>query len=422
MPEKSYIQKRRFTVLFITVCFLLLILSDCSKKYNKYNNERGAEWHLLFNGKDLTGWELAKKGKWIVENGELVGMWDPDNPGGGWIITKDHFENFYLSLKFKVPAKTNSGIAIRYNSRGEMDPAFYGYEIQIYNYPEAHNATGAIYQIANSYYKNIKDDDWNKVDISAVGDHIKVSINGEKVSEVHDRRSFKGAIGFQTHDQKTKIRLKDIKIQTLSPTPNIGVAIEDYMSHTWRGEEKNLFNGKDLTGWAKIGEGRWTIKNGVIIGSKSGREGSWLVTKDNYKNFFLKLKFKVENNNNSGVWIRYSPSKPDELPDLNNSNEIQIYESNDPTFENPSGSIVGIARAYPGEVSFEDWNLMEIYTWDDHICVYLNGHKAGEGHIERVSEGKIALQVGRTLDKNQPSSVQFKDIVIKSFKGGYIGQ
>ena len=65
----------------------------------------------------------------------------------------------------------------------------------------------------------------------------------------------------------------------------------------------SLFNGKDLTGWVKIGNEKWTVEDGVIHGQGVTKEYGYLKTEKNYKDFELSLRFKCEADGNSGVFF-----------------------------------------------------------------------------------------------------------------------
>src|ERR1700712_5209077 len=75
---------------------------------------------------------------------------------------------------------------------------------------------------------------------------------------------------------------------------------------------KNLFNGKDLTGWKQLnGKAKYTVQNGEIIGTTVMNEpNSFLTTEKEYGDFILEFDFKVDSTMNSGVQFR-SESKPD---------------------------------------------------------------------------------------------------------------
>lgn len=71
----------------------------------------------LFNGKDLSGWNIHGTEKWYVENGELVCESGPDKQYG-YLSTNQSYKNFILTLDFKLEANGNSGVFIRSSIEG----------------------------------------------------------------------------------------------------------------------------------------------------------------------------------------------------------------------------------------------------------------------------------------------------------------
>ena len=375
------------------------------------------QWETLFNGKDLTGWEFVGNGLADVENGEIALRWDHDNPGGGWLMSTEQFDNFRVQADYYAPGPTNSGFAIRYQGERGEDPAFYGYEIQIFNDQSGtQNNSGAIYQLARAFWKGIKPNDWNTFDVTAIGNHIVVKINGEKVSEVHDRRSLRGRIGFQSHDEKTEVRVRNVRIQRLPVKTDIGPQIEDWMRRSNKGETKTLFNGWDLKAWNQVGQADWSVEDGAIVGKNPGPTGGFLMSEQRWKNFYLKVKFKIQIDHNSGVWVRWDGTG--DALGLDNAIEVNVYDQTDDTWENSTGAVASFARAYNKRISFDDWNEMEVFAFGDHFCIYVNGVKASEGHVpaETVRSGYVGMQIGPRVPTGELDSiVSFKDIVIKGF-------
>ena len=80
------------------------------------------------------------------------------------------------------------------------------------------------------------------------------------------------------------------------------------VSLTAGGEFKNLLAVDSLEGWESIGKAKWTVNKGILMGSQDGDAKRWgyLQTKRKYKNFELRLDFKIDEHGkyNSGVYLR----------------------------------------------------------------------------------------------------------------------
>lgn len=201
----------------------------------------------LFNGKDLSGWEIRGNGDWnVIEGGVLVGQRDFDSkslaPGKkftsemefqqwlnhqAWIYTKDEFSEYDLHVEFWTKNHGNSGISLHDKSRAEAaiafppnflkTPARTAYEIQINNnYPDPH-PTGSIYGFVDAPKDALKTNQWNTMDISVRKSELIVKLNGREVARTapDPKRSSSGPIGLQLHDQFSVIHFKNIWIKTL---------------------------------------------------------------------------------------------------------------------------------------------------------------------------------------------------------------
>jgi hypothetical protein len=78
----------------------------------------------LFDGEDLSKWTMDKAGAWTASGGEL----HPSENPGGYIWTRDKFEDFTLELEFKMSAKCNSGVFFRTDPKNAVQG---GFEIQV---------------------------------------------------------------------------------------------------------------------------------------------------------------------------------------------------------------------------------------------------------------------------------------------------
>ena len=71
----------------------------------------------LFNGTDLSGWNIRGTEKWYVENGDLVCESGPDNEYG-YLSTEKFYDDFILTLEFKQDSNGNSGVFFRSTLEG----------------------------------------------------------------------------------------------------------------------------------------------------------------------------------------------------------------------------------------------------------------------------------------------------------------
>ncbi|HAB19559.1 MAG TPA: DUF1080 domain-containing protein [Verrucomicrobiota bacterium] len=158
--------------------------------------ERQAGWKLLFDGKTTDGWRGYKKNSmplgWKVIGESLVrvsgGAGGQGAGGGDDIVTLEDFENFDLTLEWKVLPNGNSGVLYHVS---EEPPTSWHYapEVQILD-NSAHptrdhrQLAGACYDL----YAPARDvtkppGQWNLMRILVQGPHVEHWMNGEKVVE-----------------------------------------------------------------------------------------------------------------------------------------------------------------------------------------------------------------------------------------------
>lgn len=174
----------------------------------------------LFNGKDLTGWEIYGTEKWYVEDGLLISESGPD-AGYGYLGTKDTFKNFELTVEFKQEKDGNSGVFIRSSIEGTK---ITGWQAEVAP-PGKH--TGGIYESYGRGWlikpepekdKALKYGKWNKMKISVVNDNITTWLNGKEMISLTDQKigDAEGSIALQIHDGGgIKVYWRNIKIKRL---------------------------------------------------------------------------------------------------------------------------------------------------------------------------------------------------------------
>jgi len=359
-------------------------------------------WVSLFNGKDLAGWtvtadEPGHEETWQVKEGVI----QCGQKGGSWLRSNEEYEDFILSLEYKISERGNSGIFIR--SAKEGNPAFTGMELQILDdhgeEPERHH-TGAIYaSVAPSKNMSKPAGEWNKVTIFCIGRRVIDVMNGEKIIDVNlddytvrlenheplSRRLPKGFIGLQNYGNLAWFR--NIKIKPL-PAREKG----------W----VELFNGKDLSGWVVMGSDKeaFYAKDGII--ECNGKGGYWLRSGRQYKDFLLDLEFKISKRGNSGIFIR---SDKEGNPAFSGM-EIQILDDRDRRpGTHSTGSIYG-SVAPPENMSKPagEWNHILIGCIERNVFIVMNGEDIVDVNLD-------------DYDKRRGSHKSLKDALTK----GYIG-
>jgi hypothetical protein len=134
-----------------------------------------------------------------------------------------------------------------------------------------------------------------------------------------------------------------------------------------------LFNGRDLTGWTGAVDG-YEVADGAIV-CKAGQGGT-LYTRAAYRNFVLRLEFKLPPAGNNGLAIRY-PGTGD--PAYAGMTELQVLDDGDPKYANldprqAHGSAYGMVAATRGHLKpVGQWNEQEVTVTGSTVKVVLNG-------------------------------------------------
>ncbi len=207
----------RVLTIGFALLFLISLLVSCSpqesltsvQEHNILTKKESDEgWTLLFDGKTFDGWrglgrEGIPEGHWVIEDGAIkkvpaqgVPRQEDGQPvKGGDLITVRTFENFELSLEWKISPAGNSGI--KYNVSEEMsishppDRAALGFEYQILDdegHPDAkagaNRTAGALYDLIAPSGKTLKPvGEYNSARIVFNGNHGEHWLNRTKVLE-----------------------------------------------------------------------------------------------------------------------------------------------------------------------------------------------------------------------------------------------
>jgi glucose/arabinose dehydrogenase len=175
-------------LLFVVVVLGVLPLFARSEDNALSETEKKAGWKSLFDGKTTNGWRNYKKQEiskgWQVRDGALTRT----DKGAGDIITTEKYEEFELSLEYKISKGGNSGIMFHVIEQAGP-PWHSGPEVQIQDNVDGHDPQKAgwlyqLYQPANDPKTGKTIDatkpagQWNHVHLIIAKEKCELNMNG----------------------------------------------------------------------------------------------------------------------------------------------------------------------------------------------------------------------------------------------------
>ena len=179
----------------------------------------------LFNGKDLTGWELFgsmrvsvdEEGNLVTENGEDLQY--------GYLGTREYYKDFDLTVEFKQCSNGNSGLFFHsFVDGGYKANRVNGWQCEVA--PKG-NDTGGVYesygrgwlkQIEDEKENILKEGEWNTLRLRVEGNKVQTWLNGQPMMELDDELigSKTGRIMLQIHDgNNIKVLWRNFNLTTL---------------------------------------------------------------------------------------------------------------------------------------------------------------------------------------------------------------
>lgn len=176
----------------------------------------------LFNGRDLSGWEVYGTEKWYVDrNGCLVCESGPDREYG-YLATREYYDDFDLTLEFRQVADGNSGVFFR--SFIEPPARVHGWQCEVA--PRNHDTAGIYESYGRGWLARIpaekehilREGDWNTLRLRVEGDRVQTWLNGEPMADLTDAAigAAQGRIALQIHDGGgIRVMWRNIRLKTL---------------------------------------------------------------------------------------------------------------------------------------------------------------------------------------------------------------
>ena len=186
-------------------------------------------------------------------------------------------------------------------------------------------------------------------------------------------------------------------------------------------DEVRLFNGQSFEGWEGDIENTWRIEDGTLTAGSHDQEAArneFLCTKQVYRNFDLKLKFKVVGDQKINAGVQFCTKRiPDHhevigfQADISPEFDGYLYdESRRRTFlAKPSDALREKAQAAVGE---DGWSTYRILAKGNRIQLWLNGvqtvdYTETDESIE--NSGVIAIQIHGGMK----GTISYKDLILR---------
>ena len=327
-----------------------------------------AGWVQLFDGESLFGWRATGGAKWEVKEGEIR----TDGAKPGFLMSTSEWGDYELSLEFRAPADTNSGVFLRTPTEPK-DPARDCYELNI---APADNPfpTGSF--VARQKAENPSpspspergrgsevrggesdSDDWHTFKVVAWEGWITVELDGERVADYTDKSPVRiGHIGLQSN--RGPVAFRNIRLRPIELMPQLSLGnLVNF--NTDRAEKCSFEVNADKELHVTNGPGQ-------------------IETKLEYANFVLQLECKVDGVGlNSGIffrtlregrWAGYESQ-------INN-----VFKDDDRSKPADFGT-GGIYRRQPARrIVAEDgeWFFKTIVADGPHVAVWVNGYQVSD--------------------------------------------
>ena len=228
----------------------------------------------------------------------------------------------------------------------------------------------------------------------------------------------------QEKDRQTKVASEKVAAEKAAAVERDGISPVKRGPNVPPDDFTSLFNGKTLDGWR--GDPQfWKVIDGAIVGESPAGFGGYLVSRLQYKNFVLKLKFKLHRGN-SGINFRSQrhPQQPNGMigsqAEICHVRGLPVLKGKDLVTgaiygeRNGRGVIADMPESLKPTILAStrkvDWSDYVITALGDRIAIEVNGYTTIDF---RDAKGEKEGHFGLQLHHSGGTKISFKDIFIK---------
>ncbi len=403
----------------------------------------------IFDGESLEGWtnhggRYDGNARWTVEDGVIVGRQGPAK-SGGLLYTNRPYDNFILSFETLIDYPFDSGVFLHMVPRGG------GKGIQVTLDYRPGGQIGGIY--ADGFLQQnpdstdlLKRDQWNQVVVRCVDNdmHVTAWLDGELLADYVTPKGSEGfadtgLIGIQVHGgenvpETQRAMFRNLRIRELPHYDSELFTVNDrgVLTPTEAATAAGwtpLFNGLNLDGWdPRPGPASYRVEEGVMIFPNEGGGGE-IRSLGLYRNFELRLDFKIAKGANSGLFLRAAPEGDPaysgcEIQIIDDFNWETLTDSKLQPYQFSGGLYGAMAPRIKSALRpLGDWNTYLVRYVGSRISARLNGYllydvdtfelDAKPPFAERAERGFIGLQRHGIADKEVKDFAWFRNIFIR---------
>jgi len=190
------------------VVIALVIAAIVGTSHAPASAQTAAGWTNLFNGKDLSNWNVTGNADWRVTDGVIEA-----SKARSFLVSKQSYGDFEMRADVWTTPDSNGGLLFRITKPD--DPGIEnGYELNVNDKrADQTGRTGSIVNVAKPLVQFDAGGKWVTAVITAKGPHMVATLDGIKTAEADDAKYARGPVSLQAAGGV--VRYRNVQIREL---------------------------------------------------------------------------------------------------------------------------------------------------------------------------------------------------------------